>query len=56
MSAKLTERVYLGVSYEMAQWLDEIGRQNSFVADRATRGATIRALLQTIMDEQEKAA
>ena len=51
MTAKLTEEISLRVTYEMAAWLDYVGWQ----AGTQTRGATIRALLQTIMDEQEKA-
>ena len=47
---KLSELIYLRVTPEMAAWLDEVGRQPHMT----TRGATIRALLQTIMDEAER--
>ena len=49
---KLSELIYLRVDSDMGRWLDGVGYQ----AGHTSRPATIRALLQTIMDEQERAA
>jgi Arc/MetJ-type ribon-helix-helix transcriptional regulator len=46
-SRKLSQRVDINITYEMAMWLDDIVREGGFNG----RGAAIRSLLQTIMDE-----
>ncbi len=48
---KLSEDVYLRISYEMGVWIDELVRE----AGASGRGPMVRSMLQTIMDEDKQA-
>ena len=49
--AKLSDHVDIRITYEMGVWLDELVRQ----AGVDSRAPIVRALLQTLMDEDQAA-
>lgn len=48
--SKLSVRFNVNITYEMAMWLDKIGRETG-----QTRSEAARALLQSAMDEDQAA-